>query len=76
MNGAKSVLAVGGLAPESLARLREDGLRVDVRAAGGDAELAAGVDGSEALIVAPGVRVTAARARRRARARGGRLRGR
>jgi D-3-phosphoglycerate dehydrogenase len=60
VNGAKSVLAVGGLAPECIARLRDDGVRVDVRATGSGAEFADGLDGYEALIVAPGVRVTAA----------------
>jgi D-3-phosphoglycerate dehydrogenase / 2-oxoglutarate reductase len=60
MNGTTRVLAAGELAPECIARLREDGLAVDERAAWGEAELVAGVDGYDALIAGPGVPVTAA----------------
>ena len=60
MNGTMNVLAVGDLAPECIARLAEDGLRVDERLAWGEPELAAGVDGYVALIAGPGVPVTAA----------------
>jgi D-3-phosphoglycerate dehydrogenase len=60
MNGTMSVLAVGDLAPECIARLAEDGLRVDARPESGEAELAAGVGGHAALIAGPGVPVTAA----------------
>ena len=49
---------MGGLAPRCLARLREEGLRVDVRPVEAEAELEGVVDGCEGLIVAPGVRVT------------------
>ncbi len=55
-----SVLAVGGLPSECIFRLEEDGLRVDVRTGLGAAELTAGIDGYEALVVAPGVPVDAA----------------
>jgi D-3-phosphoglycerate dehydrogenase / 2-oxoglutarate reductase len=60
MSGTMSVLAVGDLAPECIARLEEGGLRVDARPAWGAAELAAGVDGYQALVVGPGAAVTAA----------------
>ena len=59
MNGTMSVLAVGGLAPECIARLVEDGLCVDQRPEWGEAELAAGVASHAALIAGPGVPVTA-----------------
>jgi D-3-phosphoglycerate dehydrogenase len=58
VNGAKSVLAVGSLAPGSLDRLREAGLRVEALPHEGDAEIEVVVDGCEGLIVAPGVMVT------------------
>ncbi len=60
MNGTMRVLAVGDLAPECIARLEEDGLRVDARPEWGEAELAAGVDGYQALVAGPGAAVTAA----------------
>ena len=60
MNGTMRVLAVGDLAPECIARLEEDGLRVDARPEWGEAELAAGVDGYQALVAGPGAPVTAA----------------
>jgi D-3-phosphoglycerate dehydrogenase / 2-oxoglutarate reductase len=60
MNGTTHVLAAGGLAPQCIARLREDGLLVDEQAAWSEAELVAGVDGYDALIAGPGVPVTAA----------------
>ena len=60
MNGVKSVLAAGDLATECVARLQEDGLRVDVRPEWGEPELAAGVDDYEALVAGPGAPVTAA----------------
>jgi D-3-phosphoglycerate dehydrogenase len=60
MNGTMRVLAVGDLAPECIARLKEDGLLVDARPAWGEAELAGGVDGYHALVAGPGVPVTAA----------------
>ena len=60
MNGTMRVLAVGDLAPECIARLEEDGLLVEARPAWGEAELAGGVDGYQALVAGPGVPVTAA----------------
>ena len=60
MNGTTRVLAAGELAPECIARLREDGLLVDEQAVWSEAELVAGVDGYDALIAGPGVPVTAA----------------
>ena len=60
MNRTMRVLAVGDLAPECIARLEEDGLRVDARPEWGEAELAAGADGYQALVAGPGAAVTAA----------------
>ena len=60
MNGTMSVLVVGDLAPECIARLEEGGLRVDARPGWGEAELAGGVDGYHALVAGPGAPVTAA----------------
>jgi len=60
MNGTTRVLAAGELAPECIARLREDGLAVDEQAAWGEADLVAGVEGYDALIAGPGVPVSAA----------------
>ncbi len=60
MNGTTRVLAAGELAPQCIARLREDGLLVDEQAVWSEAELVAGVDGYDALIAGPGVAVTAA----------------
>ncbi|NLE23417.1 MAG: hypothetical protein GX624_11670 [Actinobacteria bacterium] len=60
MDGAMSVLAVGRLAPECIARLEEDGLRVEARLDADAADLEACIDGHEALVVAPGVPVGAA----------------
>ena len=60
MNGTTRVLAAGELAPECIARLREDGLLVDERPEWSEMEPGAGVDGYAALIAGPGVPVTAA----------------
>jgi len=60
MDGVKSVLAAGDLATECVARLQEDGLQVDVHPEWGEPELAAGVDGYQALVAGPGAPVTAA----------------
>jgi D-3-phosphoglycerate dehydrogenase len=60
MSEKKRVIVLGDLAPECVARLRDDGLHVDERPAWGEAEAAAGLDGYEALVAGPGAPVTAA----------------
>ena len=65
MNGTMRVLAVGDLAPECIARLEEDGLRVDARPEWGEAELR----GRRGRL--PGARRRAGRAGHRRRAGGG-----
>ena len=45
MSDKKSVIVLDDLAPECIARLREDGLLVDERPEWGEAEAAAGVAG-------------------------------
>lgn len=54
-----SVLAVGGLAPECIAHLEAEGLRVNAHPGWGGADLEAGVSDHAALIVASGVPVAA-----------------
>lgn len=60
MNGTMSVLAVGDLALECIARLRDEGLHVDERPLWGEADLVAGAGGYAALIAGPGALVIAA----------------
>jgi len=58
MTATRNVLVLGSLAPEGVARLQDEGLRVDVRPEADQAD-PAGLRGHDALVVVPGAPVTA-----------------